>query len=243
MRIQSGFLSVASFAVAVLSGSIPASAQYFIYPDSGWLSQVYWTRVTYTVSGYHKALDIVGPGGQPIVAARAGTVSFRGWSSVGYGNLVILNHEAGYQTYYAHNTSFAAALNQPVGANQLISYEGTTGNSTGPHCHWEIRRWGSPIFLPGAVYNKVVRGTTLNYYYADLAPLSGPAPAPTQSFQAKVTASTLNVRTGPGSSYAITGSLSYGAIVTVYAVSPDNWCKILYGGQYRWIAGWWTVKV
>lgn len=231
-------LSFAALALAVVAA--PAGAEYYyVYPTSGTLTQVYWTPVTYTSSGYHKALDIASPAGQPIVAARGGSVSFAGWSTVGYGNLVILNHESSYQSYYAHNTSFTTGTGSAVAVNQQIAVQGSTGNSTGPHCHWEIRRYGSLLYLPGKVYEKVVRSAPLNYVYSGLTPLDGAPPPPPPAPTAKafsVTASSLNVRSGPGTGYAIIGTVSSGQIY----VSPEQsggWNKIWYAGNSGWCSG------
>jgi uncharacterized protein YraI len=233
-----GILMVAAFA-------LPAAAEnYFVYPNSGRLTQVYWTKVSYTSSGYHKGLDIAEPSGNPVLAARQGTVTFRGWSSVGYGNLVIVSHESSYQTYYGHNSSFTCSLNQGVAAGQQISVVGSTGNSTGPHVHWEIRRYGSPIYIPGAVYNTVTRGTPLNYFYADLTPLGGapPPPPPSTNKAMKVTASTLNVRSGPGTSYGIVG-YAYANQIYISFEQNSGWHRIWYNGNTGWCSGSYLSQV
>jgi murein DD-endopeptidase MepM/ murein hydrolase activator NlpD len=229
-------------AVFLLAAAAPAFADHaYVYPTSGRLSQVYWTPVTYTVSGYHKGLDIVGPSGQPVAAARAGTVGFAGWSTVGYGNLVILNHESGYQTYYAHNSSFSVRSGDVVTTNQTIALEGTTGNSTGPHCHWEIRRYGTPLYLPGRVGETVVRGAPLPYAYADLAPLEGPPPpAPLKAY--RIAASSLNVRSGPGTAYPILGTAALGQ---TYASTEQSggWARIWFAGNTGWCSGAYLTEV
>lgn len=238
----------ALLALAFLAAAaVPASAEYyFVYPDSGRLSQVYWTPVTYTTSGYHKGLDIVAPSGVPIVAARGGTVSFAAWSTVGYGNLVILNHESSYQTYYGHNSSFVAHQGDVVAVNQTIALEGTTGNSTGPHCHWEIRRYGTPIYLPGKVYDTVTRSTPLNYFYADLTSLDGgtppPPPPPSTTQAVKVTASSLNVRSGAGTGYSIIGTV-YANQIYVSPQQSNGWYQIYYAGNTGWCSGGYLTRV
>ncbi len=146
-------------AVVVLAGT-PAWA-HFKWPNTGRISSNYYSSRSY---GYHRAIDIAGPSGQSIKAAYSGSVSFRGWSG-GYGNLVILAHANSYSTYYAHNQSFAVSSGQWVSQCQTIAYEGSTGNSTGPHCHFEIRRWGNKLYIPGAVGAYVTKCTTINYNY------------------------------------------------------------------------------
>jgi murein DD-endopeptidase MepM/ murein hydrolase activator NlpD len=109
---------------------------YFILPTG-----------SYSVSGWtfhdprnpmHGGLDYRCRLGDPIYAADAGVVIFAGWSG-GYGNLVRVSHGNGYQTYYAHFNAFAVSCGEPVAQGQIIGYCGTTGWSSGPHLHYEIR--------------------------------------------------------------------------------------------------------
>ena len=79
-----------------------------------------------------------------IAAAASGTVEYAGWIS-GYGNTVIINHGGGVTTLYGHNQSLAASVGQQVSQGETIAYCGSTGNSTGPHCHFEVRQNGSPV--------------------------------------------------------------------------------------------------
>lgn len=90
----------------------------------------------------HKGIDIAAPAGTPVYASDGGVVTFAGWNSGGYGNLVKISHENGLETYYAHNTSVAVSVGDRVAQGQLIAYVGTTGDSTGNHCHFEIRDGG-----------------------------------------------------------------------------------------------------
>jgi len=87
---------------------------------------------------YHGGIDIGVGLGTPVLATHSGEVTFAGWSDVGYGYLVTL--ESGpYITYYAHNTSFNVSEGQFVGRNSIIAWSGSTGNSSGPHVHYETR--------------------------------------------------------------------------------------------------------
>jgi len=104
------------------------------------------------VSGYvfgdyrnprHIGLDYRCRLGDPIYAADGGTVVFAGWGG-GYGNLVRIDHGNGFVTYYAHFSSFAVVAEQAVAQGQVVGYCGTTGRSTGPHLHYEIRLNGVP---------------------------------------------------------------------------------------------------
>ena len=87
----------------------------------------------------HKGLDIAAPTGTEIYAAEGGTVYRAGWNSGGYGNYVIIDHPDGYRTLYGHASSVVAYEGQVVEKGQLIAYVGSTGDSTGPHCHFEVR--------------------------------------------------------------------------------------------------------
>lgn len=88
---------------------------------------------------HHKGLDIAAPTGTEIYAAEGGTVYRAGWNSGGYGNYVIIDHPDGYRTVYGHASSVVAYEGQEVEKGQLIAYVGSTGDSTGPHCHFEVR--------------------------------------------------------------------------------------------------------
>ena len=92
----------------------------------------------------HEGIDIAVPVGTAVRAAAAGTVIYAGWMG-GYGNLVVVDHGNGLSTAYAHNTSFAVSVGQSVAAGEVVSYSGSTGNSTGPHVHFEVRVNGSAV--------------------------------------------------------------------------------------------------
>lgn len=110
----------------------------FMTPARGYIS----SRYGYRSRGFHTGLDIAGSYGSAIVAADDGKVIFVGRSG-GYGNLVKIDHQNGYVTYYAHNSSFAVKVGQTVTKGQTIAYMGSTGNSTGNHCHFEIFKNGT----------------------------------------------------------------------------------------------------
>ena len=86
----------------------------------------------------HKGIDIAAPRGTPVYAADGGTVTYAGWMS-GYGYLVRISHGNGYETYYGHNSSLTVSVGQHVYKGQQIARVGSTGNSTGNHCHFEVR--------------------------------------------------------------------------------------------------------
>jgi murein DD-endopeptidase MepM/ murein hydrolase activator NlpD len=92
----------------------------------------------------HPGLDLGVPTGTPIHAAAAGTVVWCGWMS-GYGNLVMIDHHNGLATLYGHQSRVAVSCNQNVVQGQVIGYSGSTGYSTGPHLHFEVRANGTPV--------------------------------------------------------------------------------------------------
>ncbi len=94
--------------------------------------------------GKHKGIDIAAPSGTPIYASDGGVVKFSGWYG-NYGNLVIINHENGFETYYGHNSKNYVTAGERVYQGQHIAAMGTTGQSTGNHSHFEIRINGVPV--------------------------------------------------------------------------------------------------
>lgn len=92
----------------------------------------------------HKGIDIAAPNGTKIVAAAKGKVTHSGWMG-GYGNLIIITHENGIQTYYGHCSKLYAKVGEEVEAGETIALVGSTGFSTGNHLHFEIRKNGNQI--------------------------------------------------------------------------------------------------
>ena len=116
----------------------------FIWPTAGHVlsGNDYWSG--------HLAIDIGLVIGEPIYASDSGVVVFSGWSTGGYGYVVVIDHGTGYQTLYAHLSGVAAGCGQSVVQGQTIGYGGNTGNSTGAHLHFEVRYQGgfvSPWFV------------------------------------------------------------------------------------------------
>ncbi|HEY9900042.1 MAG TPA: M23 family metallopeptidase [Pantanalinema sp.] len=96
------------------------------------------------VDGHHDGYDLAAPMGSPIRAAKAGKVTFAGVRG-GYGNAVILAHPGGWTTVYGHASRLAVKVGQAIDAGQVIAYVGSTGHSTGPHLHYELRRDGLAV--------------------------------------------------------------------------------------------------
>lgn len=93
---------------------------------------------------YHEGIDLAAPLGTPVVATHSGTVTYAGWSDIGYGYLVTLR-SGGFTTYYAHNTSIVVLPNQFVERGSVLAWSGSTGNSSGPHVHYETRIHDVPV--------------------------------------------------------------------------------------------------
>ena len=92
----------------------------------------------------HTGTDIAAPMGTAVTAAAAGTVAQAGWNG-SYGNCIIINHANGVQTWYAHLSKMNVSVGQQVDTSTIIGNVGSTGNSTGPHLHLEIRINGAPV--------------------------------------------------------------------------------------------------
>ena len=119
--------------IAQIQAGVRGSSN-FIWPTSGVITQYYvW---------YHPALDIANPSAPPVLAADSGTVTYAGCTTYGYGCNVIIDHGNGYQTLYAHLSSYSVEAGNSVGQGSQIGVMGSTGRSTGTHLHFEIRSGG-----------------------------------------------------------------------------------------------------
>ena len=114
----------------------------FIKPTVGTISSRYGSRWGRT----HKGVDIAASTGTQIKAAASGTVTAAGWNNGGYGNLIVISHGNGVQTYYGHCSYIGVKEGQTVSQGDVIGKVGSTGRSTGPHLHFEIR-------VNGTAYN------------------------------------------------------------------------------------------
>jgi murein DD-endopeptidase MepM/ murein hydrolase activator NlpD len=124
--------------VTTYSGPVPEGARgtgRFQWPVLGRITQGYWYG--------HRAIDIGAPIGSALLAADGGFVTFAGWTDVGYGYLVVIDHANGFATYYAHMSNIFVFKGQAVERGQVIGAVGSTGWSTGPHLHFEVRFYGA----------------------------------------------------------------------------------------------------
>ena len=143
---------------------------------------------------YYGGVDFGIPNGTPIVAARDGVVGLVRKDPTGYGVHVRINHDAGYISIYAHLREYIVAQGQPVEAGEVIGYSDNTGNSTGPHLHFEVRKDGIPI-------------DPMPLLAGDTEPEQ---PVPVGSVV--VTADLLNVRLGPGTENQSIGMVKEGTV-------------------------------
>ena len=122
--------------VVAYRGPVPADATLgtgaFGWPASGTIYQGYWTG--------HQAIDVAAWTGAPVIAADAGHVIFSGWDDTGYGYTLVIDHGNGFQTLYAHLEAYDVEAGDNVAKGQHIAKMGSTGNSSGPHLHFEVRQ-------------------------------------------------------------------------------------------------------
>ena len=126
------------YALTGVSVTIPS-----IWPARGEVSSPFGLR--WNGSDFHPGIDIANDFGTPIVATADGVVTDAGWNAGGYGNKVDIDHGNGIMTRYGHAQSIVVRTGQHVRRGQIIAYMGSTGFSTGPHVHYEVRIHGEPV--------------------------------------------------------------------------------------------------
>ncbi len=159
----------------------------------------------------HTGIDYALYLGTPVLAALDGKVIRTAHLGTGYGTHVVLEHTGGLQTIYAHLSVISVTLGTSVREGEEIGLSGNTGNSTGPHLHFEVRRLGKPV---------------------DPDEFLG-MPEPAVFGSRRVCVPELYIRSGPGTEYAIVGSLKQGARVNGDQTAETVWLKI---GTNRWVA-------
>jgi murein DD-endopeptidase MepM/ murein hydrolase activator NlpD len=126
---------------AAQTAKVPPGAMqgggHFAWPVSGLITQRY--------GPWHRGIDLATNTGTPVKASDAGFVVFAGWSNDGYGYHIIIDHGHGFQTLYAHLSKMLVNAGQSVTQGMVIGAVGSTGNSTGPHLHFEVHLNGVQV--------------------------------------------------------------------------------------------------
>jgi murein DD-endopeptidase MepM/ murein hydrolase activator NlpD len=112
----------------------------------------------YKTTKMHAGIDFTAPQGTPIYATADGTIKSGGNTGNGYGNHVVINHGYGYETLYGHMVRVKARPGQTVKRGEIIGWVGSTGKSTGPHCHYEVHKYGQRIDPVYFFYNDLTPG-------------------------------------------------------------------------------------
>lgn len=148
--VPDGSRPIKDWGPPAISRSNPAVARSYgpghcgeIYSGAFGTGAFVWPTTDRSISGYHysaihPAIDIGGAIGYPVYASDSGVVVYAGWSNYGYGNLIVVDHGNGWQTVYAHLDTIGVTCGQSVFQGGFIGGLGTTGNSSGPHLHFEI---------------------------------------------------------------------------------------------------------
>lgn len=138
--------------VQLLSGEGGGGAPAFVDPLPGAVttqpfgpSTLYFEPAYAGFAHFHTGIDLAADAETPVLAAADGVVLLAGFNAGGYGNFVVVGHAGGFDTLYGHLATISVRTGQPVAAGQPLGGEGSTGNSTGPHLHFEIRRGGRPV--------------------------------------------------------------------------------------------------
>lgn len=124
---------------SVVNGAVGIGA--FIWPAN----HHFLSGFDYNPTANHLGIDVDGDLGDPVYAADNGVVVYAGWNNWGYGNVVVINHGNGWQTLYAHLSSYNVGCGSSVYQGTMIGAFGSTGNSTGPHLHFEMMYQGSKV--------------------------------------------------------------------------------------------------
>jgi murein DD-endopeptidase MepM/ murein hydrolase activator NlpD len=144
-----GFAASAGAVPEVGAEDLRASEEYFArsvprsWPTRGFVTQEF-LAANRDAQRFHPGIDIAAPAGTPVRAAAGGAVTFAGWDPQ-YGYLVGIDHGMGIETFYGHNSRLTVTAGQRVERGTLIGWVGSTGRSSGPHLHFEVRKDGIPV--------------------------------------------------------------------------------------------------
>jgi murein DD-endopeptidase MepM/ murein hydrolase activator NlpD len=156
--VPEGWRAIKDWGPPAITRNNPASAAYYgaghcgsIYQGAIGIGTFVWPTVNRQISGYHydpaihPAIDIGGQTGDAIFAVDNGVVVYAGWSDYGYGYLIVIDHGTGWQSAYAHLSAVGVSCGQSVFQGTQIGGLGSTGNSSGPHLHFELIYNGAKV--------------------------------------------------------------------------------------------------
>ncbi|HST64605.1 MAG TPA: peptidoglycan DD-metalloendopeptidase family protein [Mycobacteriales bacterium] len=222
--VGTGLLAVAG---VVLPATAATAAPTFRLPfpcGQVWSGQTRSDHSPPNAIDFNRANDV----GDRVVASAAGTVvTVRNLGSASYGRYVVVDHGGGYTTYYAHLQDQSVSVGQHVAAGATIGHVGSTGNSTGPHLHYEQRSGGTTV--------KVRFNGTLALYWGTRNYTSNNACAGGGvSGTVNTAGAPLTVRSGPGTGFAATGSVADGQSVTISCQTSGTRVTGTYGTSSIW---------
>ena len=166
--------------------------------------------------------------GDPVVASAPGTVIVvRNLGDTSYGRYVVVDHGGGYTSYYAHLSSFSATVGERVGYGEVIGYVGSSGNSSGPHLHYEQRSGGSAIRVR-------FNGTLALYWGTRNYTSDNGCGSAGYAATVNTAGADLTVRSGPGTSYAAVGSVADGQTIYISCQTPGSQVTGTYGTSTIW---------
>lgn len=187
-----------------------------VYPFQGTYPITQRFGETLTDPQGHTGVDFALPKGTVVRAAADGVVTGAHWDAKGYGIHLILRHAGGVETIYAHLLTTSLTPGTKVIQGQVLAMSGSTGFSTGPHLHFEVRHRGKaidPLPLIAAEREKAARDTVKQEWY--------------------VSCDALNVRSGPGLAYAVVRSMNRGTTFGERERRESTWVRI---GENEWVA-------
>ncbi|TCP58011.1 SH3 domain-containing protein [Tumebacillus sp. BK434] len=166
--------------------------------------------------------------GDPVVASAAGKVTtVKDLGSTSYGKYVVVDHGGGWTTYYAHLNAFSVSVGQSVTQGQKLGTVGSTGGSTGPHLHFEQR-------LNGTAQKIVFNGAQALYWGTKNYTSNNSCGGSYANGTVNTNGANVNVRSGPGTSYSIVGSVADGAQVRIYCQTYGTTVTGTYGTSNIW---------
>jgi Peptidase family M23 len=214
--VMAGVLLPATSAVAAPTFKVPFPC------GQTWSGQTRTTHSPANAIDFNRTDDL----GDPVVASAPGTVvTVRNLGDTSYGRYVVVDHGGGYASYYAHLSSFSATVGEHVGYGEVIGYVGSSGNSSGPHLHYEQRSGGSAI--------QVRFNGTLALYWGTRNYTSDNGCG---GYAATVNTAgdPLTVRSGPGTGYAAVGSVADGQTVLISCQTSGSVVTGTYGTSSIW---------